>query len=340
MGTALILVLYAAAVAWCLPAPLARLTARGASPRFGLAAWLAAMVSVLASLGAALFLLVAAVTANWPRLSQAVCHEVAGTACTPVIYRSALYEAGLAGLLAVASLAALAGAWRYGGRVRRARRQTAGHATAVRIVGRTLPGAGMPGGDSAAGHERGGVGTMVLDDPRPAAYCVAGRPPVIVVTRGTLDMLDQAQLEAVLAHERAHLSGRHHSLILAARALAAAFPGVPLFDAGASAVSLLTEMRADDAAARRAGRPALIAALIAIATATPAGTAPAGSPAEPGIPSASGAALAAAAYAVPTRVERMLRTPAPLRRAASAAVMLAVTLPLLFAPPLLAAFAL
>jgi Zn-dependent protease with chaperone function len=334
MGTALILVLYAAAVAWCLPALLARLTARGASPRLGLAAWLAAVVSVLASLGAALFFLIRTVAADWPQLSQAVCHEVAGTACTPVIYRSALYEAGLAGLLAVASLAALAGAWRYGRRVRRARRQTARHATAVRIVGRALAGAGMPGGDSAAGHGRGEAGTMVLDDPRPAAYCVAGRPPVIVVTRGTLDVLDHAQLGAVLAHERAHLSGRHHSLILAARALAAAFPGVPLFDAGASAVSLLTEMRADDAAARRAGRPALITALIAIATATPA----ASSPAKPGIPSASSAALAAAAYAVPARVERMLRAPALLRRTASAVTMLAVTLPLLVAPPLLAAF--
>jgi Zn-dependent protease with chaperone function len=319
MRAALALTVYAAAVAWCLPVPLARLTARGTSPRLGLAAWLAAMASVVVSLGAALAFLVSTVAADWPRLTQAVCREVAGNACTPVVYRSALYELGLAAVLALASLAALAAAWRYGCRVRRARRHTAEHAAAARIVGRALPRAG----------------TVVLDDPRPAAYCVAGRPPVIVVTRGTLDVLDEGQLDAVLAHERAHLSGRHHALILAVRALAAAFPGVPLFDAGTAAVTLLAEMRADDAAARFAGRPALAAALIAIATGTRVTPGAAGSP---GAPAAPGA-LAAAAYAVPARVERILRTPARSRRAAAAAALLGVTLPLLLGPLLLAALA-
>jgi Zn-dependent protease with chaperone function len=314
MRVALALAVYAAAVAWCLPAPLARLTARGASPRLGLTVWLVAMVSVLASLGGALAFLVRAVASDWPRLSQAVCQEVAGNACTPVVYRSALYELGLAALLAVASIAALAAAWRYGHRVRRARRRTAEHATAARIVGRALPSAGP-------------AGTVVLDDARPAAYCAAGRPPVIVVTRGTLDVLDDAQLAAVLAHERAHLSGRHHALVLAVRALAAAFPCVPLFSTGAGAVALLTEMRADDAAARPAagrsgGRGALIAALVAIATAQAL-------PSDGRLP---GGALAAAAYAVPARVERMLAPATAARRALSGSALTAVTALLLLAP--------
>jgi Zn-dependent protease with chaperone function len=145
---------------------------------------------------------------------------------------------------------------------------------------------------------------------------------VIVLTRGTLDVLDDAQLAAVLAHERAHLSGRHHVLVLAVRALAAAFPCVPLFSAGAAAVALLAEMRADDAAARPAagrsgGRGALIAALVAIATAQ-------------ALP--SDVALAAAAYAVPARVERMLAPATPARRAVFASALTAVTTLLLLAP--------
>jgi Zn-dependent protease with chaperone function len=130
----------------------------------------------------------------------------------------------------------------------------------------------------------------------------------IVVTRGALDVLDDAQFATVLAHERAHLSGRHPVIALAVRGLDAAFPGVPLFGRGMDAVTRLSEMSADDAAVRRgAGTRAVLAtALVAIATgkATPGGGL---------IPRA---ALAAAAYAVQARVERMLRPPSAARRAA------------------------
>jgi len=78
MRAALALTVFAAVVAWCLPVPLARLTARGTNPRLGLATWLAAMASVLVSLGTALAFLVSTVAADWPRLTQAVCREVAG----------------------------------------------------------------------------------------------------------------------------------------------------------------------------------------------------------------------------------------------------------------------
>jgi Zn-dependent protease with chaperone function len=155
-----------------------------------------------------------------------------------------------------------------------------------------------------------------LEDPRPAAYCAAG---TIVVTRGALDVLDEAQPAVVLAHEKGHLRGRHHVLCLVTRGLSAAFPGVPLFGAGERAVSRLTEMSADDAAVRGSGgaigggiRATLVSALVAIAT----GEAVSSGPGQtgPGDPLIPRGALAAASHAVQARVERMLRTPT--RRAA------------------------
>jgi len=304
MGAALALAGYALIVAWCLPAPLARLTRRGASPRLGMITWLAGMGGAIAAGALALFFLVRTVWADWPSLTVAVCREVAGNACTPVIYRSALYEAGLAALLIVASLGAATAAWRYGRRVRRSRRQTVAHARAAQIVGRALP----------------GTGAVVLEDPRPAAYCAAG---TIVVTRGALDVLDDAQLAAVLAHERAHLSGRHHAVTLATRGLDAAFPGVPLFARGAREVARLAEMSADDAAVRAiGGRALLVAALITIAT----GQVMAGGTVVPRT------ALGAAAYAVSARVERMLRVPSRSRVAGCVMALASLSLSLVLLP--------
>ncbi len=69
---------------------------------------------------------------------------------------------------------------------------------------------------------------MVIDCPGPAAYSVAGRRPEVVVTSGAVDLLTGAQLGAVLAHEHAHLRGRHHRWALAAALVAEAMPIVPL----------------------------------------------------------------------------------------------------------------
>ena len=127
---------------------------------------------------------------------------------------------------------------RCGRSLRRTSISTREHAEAARIVGRRA------GGPDAA---------FVLDAARPAVYCVPGRPPTIVLTTGALAVLDPEQLAAVLAHERAHLAGRHHLLLAVTRSLAAVAPFVPLFARGAAEVARLAEMRADDAAVRRAG---------------------------------------------------------------------------------------
>jgi Zn-dependent protease with chaperone function len=296
MRPALALSGYALAVAWGAPPLLSPLTRHGVSVRLGLAAWLTAMASVLVSAALALLFLIRTVAADWPSLTQALCHSVAGGACTPVIYRSGLYSLGVAALAALVTVAAAVALWRYGRRTQRARTHSRAHAEAAFLAGRALP----------------GTGAVVLDDPRPAAYCVAGRPAAIVLTSGALAVLDRPQLAAVLAHERAHLAHRHHLLITVTRGLAAAFPGVPLFTRGTAEVARLAEMSADDAAARASGRTTVVAALLAIGTGV---AVPAAALAIPG------AALAAAAYAVPARVERMLRPPRP---ASDAALVLAL----------------
>jgi Zn-dependent protease with chaperone function len=286
MRAALLMTGYALAVAWGTPPLLSRLTARGASPRLGLAAWLTAMASAVAAVVAALWFLAGAAVAGWPGLAQAVCRSVAGQACAPTMYRSALFELALAVAAALSVAAAVVTAWRYGRGVQRAQRRARAHGRAVRITGRPAPGA------------------VVLDAPQPAAYCVPGRPATIVLTTAALAILDDSQLAAVLAHERAHLAGRHHLLTGLTRGLAAVFPGVPLFARGPAEVARLAELRADDAAARRSGRRTLVAALLAMGTgaAVPA------------------AALGATGGAVAARVQRLLDPPARGPRAALALV--------------------
>jgi Zn-dependent protease with chaperone function len=251
MRPALLVFVYAVAVAWSVPTLLAGLTRSGISPRVGLAAWLVAMASVLASLAVTLQYLIRAAVAGWSGLAEAVCRSVTGGACTAVVYRSAVFELGLGLLALAAALTGVVLAWRYGRSVQRAQRQTRAHADAARIIGRRLPGADA---------------TVVLDAPQPTAYCVPGRPAAIVLTSRALAVLDRAQLTAVLAHERAHLAGRHHLLIALTRALTASFPAVPLFSRGPQEVARLTEMCADDAAARHSGCRTLVAALLAMGT--------------------------------------------------------------------------
>jgi Zn-dependent protease with chaperone function len=310
--TALPLFGYALAVAWWMPAPLSRLTAPGIGARLGLAAWLAAMASVLASAAAALLFLVRAAVAGWSGLAEVVCRSVAGHSCAQTVYQSAAFELVLGLIAVVAALTAGVLAWRYGRSVQRARRQTRAHAEVARIVGRALAG-GVPA-------PRRGTAALVIDGAEPVAYCLPGRPATIVLSSGALEVLDPAQLGAVLAHERAHLAGRHHLLIAVTRGLAAAFPAVPLFARGLDEVARLAEMCADDAAARRAGRRALTGALLAMATGT-------------AVPAA---ALGAMACAVTARVNRLLEVPRRARDARYALALAALLTALPLAPGLAA----
>lgn len=103
----------------------------------------------------------------------------------------------------------------------------------------------------------------VLEHAAPAAYCLPGTRPRIVITEGTIAALAPDELEAVLAHERAHARWRHELVVQPFVAWESALPLPPARRATA-AVTALVEMLADDHAARAVSRPALARALVAI----------------------------------------------------------------------------
>jgi Zn-dependent protease with chaperone function len=146
-------------------------------------------------------------------------------------------------------------------------------------------------------------GALVVDYPAAAAYCVPGLRSRIVISAGALDLLDQAELAAVLAHERAHLRERHDLVLLPFTALARAFPWSVLVQRCYASVALLVEMLADDHAARQRPARELVTALIRVGAAGSPGT-PAGTLA------IAGEDADICDSGVTARVERLL-TPAP-----------------------------
>ncbi|MFD5842186.1 M56 family metallopeptidase [Streptomyces chartreusis] len=96
-----------------------------------------------------------------------------------------------------------------------------------------------------------GTGVAVLPDALPYAYALpGGRRDRVVVTTGLLDHLEPAERRALFAHERAHLTERHHRFLLAVQLAARANPFLrPL----RTAVSYTAERWADEAAAQAVG---------------------------------------------------------------------------------------
>jgi Zn-dependent protease with chaperone function len=296
-------------MAWFLPLPLGRLGRDGVSPRLGIAAWLTAIASVLALVLAALGLLARSAVSGWPTFARTVCESVTTGVCPPEVYRSAAYELGLAAVAFAGGITMIVLGCRYGRSLRRTSIGTREHAEAARIVGHRVAGP-----DAA----------FVLDATRPAVYCVPGRPPTIVLTTGALAVLGPDQLTAVLAHERAHLAGRHHLLLAVTRSLAAIAPFVPLFARGTGEVARLAEMRADDAAADRVGggadgkgRRTLLTALLAMSAGMP--TAPTAASLVPA------SWLPATGGVVAARIHRLAEPPAPARLAGYRLALAALT---------------
>ncbi|MEU2180735.1 M56 family metallopeptidase [Streptomyces thermolilacinus] len=138
----------------------------------------------------------------------------------------------------------------------------------------------------------------VLPDDTPYAYALPGRRDRVVVTTGLLAALNGAERRALFAHERAHLAGRHHRFLLAARLAARANPFLrPLW----TAVAYTTERWADEDAATRVGSRRLVARAVGKAALVSRGA-----------PSATLAGFAAAGP-VPRRVAALLG-PAPSTR--------------------------
>ena len=111
------------------------------------------------------------------------------------------------------------------------------------------------------------------------AYCLPGVRSRVVLSEGTLSALTDSELAAILSHERAHLRARHDLVLEAFVAVHTAFPRFVRSGSALSAVSLLVELLADDAAVRTAGPAPLARALVTCATGRiPSGALAAGGP--------------------------------------------------------------
>ncbi|MFD3513427.1 M56 family metallopeptidase [Streptomyces sp. NPDC058657] len=160
----------------------------------------------------------------------------------------------------------------------------------------------------------------VLNDARPYAYALPGRAGRggrprngalrspggragagrILVSTGMLAALTEDERHALFAHERAHLTGRHHRLLLLVRLAACANP---LLRPLRVAVGHCTERWADEDAARATGDRRTTARAVAKAALVASRTAP-------GHTVFSGLAAFAGAGPVPRRVAALL-TPVP-----------------------------
>ena len=269
------LLLYSMAMLVAAPPLLRALTSSGNAPRLGVVTWLSAIGTVVGSWLATAVMVIVEVISHWthPRTVAA--------SCLARLQRTISGDAGIAPqitLVVIAAAFTVAVAiigMRLAAAVLGMRARAHEHARAVRLVGR----------------HTGEANVVMVEAGKAAAYCVAGRPPAIVVTSAARAALDDRQLAAVLAHERAHLAGHHAVIVSALRALAAVFPRLSLITEGAQQVSRLLEMCADDVAARRHSSRALLSGLIALCTVAPA------------------EALAAADLAVLARAERLATPP-------------------------------
>ncbi len=185
----------------------ARWTAR--APLLAIVTYLTAGWSVVAALGLAGLTLAVHATVLGGGLSHLI------GAC--VLRLRATYGtpggATVAGLgLALAGAVAARTALTAVTHLRAAGRQALRHAQTARLVG----------------HAEPALGAVLVEHPQPTAHCIAGRHPAVILTTGALQALDPGQLDAVLAHERAHLAGRHHALLALARIGRLVLPFLPL----------------------------------------------------------------------------------------------------------------
>jgi len=156
-------------------------------------------------------------------------------------------------------------------------------------------------------------GIVILDCDESTVYCVPGRRSRTVVTTAALDALNDDQLNAVLAHENAHLKERHDLALALSNGLAKAFSGLTLFPTAAAEISRLVELRADDVAAAQTDRLTVADALLAVLPS-------AGAQARPAM------ALFAGGTGTGIRVRRLIPPSNPLSRIQSTAGILGVVI--------------
>ncbi|MGX1161474.1 peptidase M48-like protein [Arthrobacter sp. SLBN-100] len=112
-----------------------------------------------------------------------------------------------------------------------------------------------------------GAGTLVISHDSPVAYCLpGGARSVTVLSDGLMAALEPAELRAVLIHENAHLSQRHHLLLWAFAAWRQALPWLPTTRLAQESVNALIEMLADDVALKTESKATLIKAIAIVAS--------------------------------------------------------------------------
>ncbi len=225
-----------------------RLAGRGIyaeSPRLGILVWLTALLSTVTAL-----VLAAAVVAldNFP-VRDLITDAI--SSCLVILnHYSSISPVALIGLvLVVGGLVWLASTAAHLARTTRSTRRS--HRKTLSIVGR-----------------HGRLGVTVIDHPSVNVYCVPGEGGRVVATTGALAALSACELAAVVAHERAHLSGRHHLITATMQFLSASFPFLPSVHAARRSVAFLVERIADEAACRVVERHSLATALMTVGSAT------------------------------------------------------------------------
>jgi Zn-dependent protease with chaperone function len=271
---ALCLLLVSSALIVAGPRALTRLTRSGRHPLAALVAWQLASWSVLGSVALAAALLAAPELGAASRLPIELEED-----CLHAIHH--MHNLAHSPLLQAVAALALGGVlFRLGGCAARAwgttRRLRARHRVLLGLVSRCDP----------------DFDADVVDDDTALVYCLPGHGGRVVFTSAALSLLSAEQRDAVLAHERAHLRGRHHALLASAGLLRSTFPRIRLFTQACEYTALLIEMRADDVAGRRSGRRPLAEALLRLTTVT-----------------TPEAALGAAGITTMARIERLLRPP-------------------------------
>jgi Zn-dependent protease with chaperone function len=295
----LLLAAYAGVLAVFGPRVLTRAAWTRRAPRLAVVAWQALCGAVLGAVvlaGLALAVPTVRISGDLANLLRACVMALRAQYATP----GGVAASATGAVLAVAVVGRCA--WCLGVAVVAARRARTRHLRALALVGTRVPSGGV----------------TVLDDRRPAVYCLPGWRHRIVLTSAALAALAPAEVDAVIAHERAHVRGRHHLALAFSDALAAAFPRVRLFVTARAETRRLVEMAADDAACARTDPLTLAEALLAMAGA--------GAPA---------AALAAGGD-VADRVRRLITARPPLPRSLARLGLLMAGL-LLAAPVALAA---
>lgn len=93
----------------------------------------------------------------------------------------------------------------------------------------------------------------VVQDPRPFSFCYWFRSPRICLSTGLIKRLDDAELRAVLHHERYHLLKRDPLRLVVARYFAAGLYVIPVVEELVEYYTVQKEVAADQAAVRAMG---------------------------------------------------------------------------------------